>query len=67
MTRYATQAKVALDKSAHPENYCPTRRCLWRTGGGLCPRHETGDWRSDYDRTVTRAHALGRGWNWRLR
>jgi hypothetical protein len=34
------QAKVALDKERHPERYCPARRCLWRTGGGHCPRHD---------------------------
>lgn len=43
-------AKVAQDKENHPERFCPTRRCLWRTaklnwatgqheGGGYCPRH----------------------------
>ena len=37
------QAKVALDKERHPERYCPTRRCLWRTGGGHCPRHVPTD------------------------
>jgi hypothetical protein len=46
-----TQAKVAIEKSEHPERFCPTRRCLWRTaklnhatgereGGGYCPRHQ---------------------------
>jgi hypothetical protein len=46
-----TQAKVAIEKSEHPERFCPARRCLWRTaklnhatgqreGGGYCPRHE---------------------------
>jgi hypothetical protein len=45
-----TQAKVAIEKSEHPERFCPARRCLWRTaklnhateereGGGYCPRH----------------------------
>lgn len=33
------QAKVALDKEKHPERFCPTPRCLWRTDGGHCPRH----------------------------
>ncbi len=37
------QAKVALDKERHPERYCPARRCLWRTGGGYCPRHVPAD------------------------
>lgn len=32
-------ANVAASKAAHPELYCPTPRCLWRTGGGPCPRH----------------------------
>ncbi len=36
------QAKVAQDKENHPEQFCPTRRCLWRTGGdgAYCPRHQ---------------------------
>jgi hypothetical protein len=32
-------AQVAQHKERHPELYCPTRKCLWRTGGGFCPRH----------------------------
>ena len=39
MNRGQVAAKVAKDKEAHPEQYCPHRRCLWRTGGGYCPRH----------------------------
>jgi hypothetical protein len=46
-----TQAKVAIEKSEHPERFCPARRCLWRTaklnhatgereGGGYCLRHQ---------------------------
>ena len=34
-----TQANVAIDKQKRPEKYCPAPRCLWRTGGGHCPRH----------------------------
>ncbi len=45
-----TQAKVAIEKSEHPERFCPALRCLWRTAklnhatgerefGGYCPRH----------------------------
>lgn len=30
-------AKVREHKEKHPELYCP--KCLWRTGGGPCPRH----------------------------
>jgi hypothetical protein len=33
------QAQVAADKQAHPDRFCPTPRCLWRTGGGYCERH----------------------------
>ena len=33
-------AQVANDKEKHPERFCPHRRCLWRTGGGYCPRHK---------------------------
>jgi hypothetical protein len=39
MSRAQTAAKVAAHKNAHPELYCPDARCLWRTGGGRCPRH----------------------------
>lgn len=39
MHRAQIQARVALDKDARPERYCPVPRCLWRTGGGCCPRH----------------------------
>lgn len=43
--------KIALDKTKHPEHYCPKPGCLWRTArllngatgectpGGYCPRH----------------------------
>jgi hypothetical protein len=48
-----TRAKVAIEKSEHPERFCPERRCLWRTAklnhatgerecGGYCPRHKSG-------------------------
>jgi hypothetical protein len=33
-------AKVAADKEAHPERFCPAYRCLWRTDGSYCPRHD---------------------------
>ncbi len=35
-----TAAMVRKRKEAHPELYCTDRRCLWRTGGGSCPRHK---------------------------
>jgi hypothetical protein len=31
---------AAREKAEHPEIYCPYRDCLWRTGGGWCPRHD---------------------------
>jgi hypothetical protein len=45
-----TTVKVALEKQAHPERFCPFNHCVWRTskrnpetgardGGGYCPRH----------------------------
>lgn len=34
-----TAARVAQTKENHPERFCPKPRCLWRTGGGYCPRH----------------------------
>jgi hypothetical protein len=37
------QVKVALDKAKHPEKFCPKPKCLWRTGGGYCPRHIKGE------------------------
>lgn len=36
----SVQIKVALRKQEHPEEYCPVKKCLWRTGGGRCPRHQ---------------------------
>lgn len=39
MSYRSVAASVAKAKEAHPEQFCPTSRCLWRTGGGLCPRH----------------------------
>jgi hypothetical protein len=33
------QSTVAAHKQANPRLYCPYTRCLWRTGGGFCPRH----------------------------
>lgn len=38
-SRGAVAAQVAAQKRKHPELYCPRDRCLWRTGGGPCPRH----------------------------
>jgi hypothetical protein len=32
-------ASVAAAKERRPDQYCPKPRCLWRTGGGYCPRH----------------------------
>jgi hypothetical protein len=37
----STAAKVAQHKEKNPHLYCPTRRCLWRTNGGYCPRHKS--------------------------
>lgn len=49
-------AKVGMSKQKRPENYCPVKKCLWRTRicdhmtgqmkpapnceGGYCPRHQ---------------------------
>jgi len=35
-----TAAKVRKHKEAHPDLYCKNMRCLWRTNGKPCPRHE---------------------------
>lgn len=42
MNRRKVAAKVAAEKTKHPERFCPEKRCLWRTGGGYCPRHSAG-------------------------
>lgn len=34
-----TAMRSRQTKEEHPERYCPARNCLWRTGGGWCPRH----------------------------
>jgi hypothetical protein len=40
MTTHGSAAKAAREqKERHPELYCPVDRCLWRTGGGRCPKH----------------------------
>ena len=39
MTRNGVAASVAENKERNPGKYCPVKRCLWRTGGGYCPRH----------------------------
>lgn len=40
MPTHSSVAKsVRMAKESRPENYCPVPRCLWRTGGGYCPRH----------------------------
>jgi len=41
MPTHGSVAKsVRLDKEAHPDRYCPERRCLWRTETGFyCPNH----------------------------
>jgi hypothetical protein len=38
-----TAMRVAQNKAKRPELYCPASRCLWRTGGGYCPRHQPDD------------------------
>ncbi len=40
MTRNGVAASVAENKERNPGKYCPAKRCLWRTGGGYCPRHQ---------------------------
>lgn len=40
MATHNSVAKSAREaKERRPENYCPSPKCLWRTGGGYCPRH----------------------------
>lgn len=40
MTRNQVAARVAQRKAHHPEMFCPVPRCLWRTNGERCPRHQ---------------------------
>lgn len=53
------QAKVAQDKENHPDYFCPIGRCLWRTGGGYCPRHKDVPVMIHRDR-LARAETIGR-------
>jgi hypothetical protein len=39
MSHGSVAKKVREAKEARPELFCPERSCLWRTGGGRCPRH----------------------------
>lgn len=40
MTNHNSVAKsVRLNKERRPDQYCPSPKCLWRTGGGFCPKH----------------------------
>jgi hypothetical protein len=40
ITQGQVAAKVRAHKEAHPELYCPDKRCLWsRKDGSYCPRH----------------------------
>jgi hypothetical protein len=39
VSRGSVAASVVRSKEQHPEHFCPVKRCLWRTGGGHCPRH----------------------------
>jgi hypothetical protein len=63
-SRFQTQAKVAQNKAAHPELFCPEERCLWRTGGGRCPRHSPPTTEVEYERIHHAAHTGdGSGWD----
>ena len=44
---------MAENKARHPERYCPTARCLWRTGGGYCPRHRPAEEEREPECTCT--------------
>ncbi len=52
MTNYrSVAARVAKQKADRPDLYCPANRCLWRTGGGRCPRHGGSMELTDNERT----------------
>jgi hypothetical protein len=38
-THGSVAKSVRLHREKHPELYCS--KCLWRTGGGDCPRHRS--------------------------
>ena len=38
-SRGSTAKMVRESKERFPEQFCPVKNCLWRTGGGRCPRH----------------------------
>ena len=40
MSRNTVAGAVRRAKEDRPERYCPAQNCLWRTGGGYCPRHK---------------------------
>lgn len=39
MSHASVAARVRKEKDANPEKFCSKPSCLWRTGGGPCPRH----------------------------
>jgi hypothetical protein len=39
MNHNSVAKSVRLHKEAHPELYCSNPSCLYRTGGGDCPKH----------------------------
>lgn len=48
-SRDQVAARVAKNKLAHPEKYCPAIRCLYRTGDGKhCPKHGGPERTPDY-------------------
>jgi len=36
----STASKVAKQKEDHPEKYCKTKKCLYRTDADYCPKHK---------------------------
>lgn len=39
MSHGSVAKSVRLQKEKHPDLYCSDSRCLYRTGGGDCPKH----------------------------
>jgi hypothetical protein len=56
----STAAKVAQHKEKNPAVYCPNKRCLWRTGGGYCPRHQRVERDAPVLATPTRPNQVNR-------
>jgi hypothetical protein len=58
MTHGQVAKSVRLAKEKHPELYCSGKHCLYRTGGGDCPKHFREQLKAGIARRS--AHEVGR-------